>query len=291
MSSKKYDTNPLDHDVKKTADERMGIVDEDSTTAELPTAEIPGSPRNAAESETRNISDFNTGTPAPRPTSGQGFNPPTRAANPMTQGEIQPPGTGPAYLPPSSGSIGSSAGYPSPNTGVPPNQMPGYQSQRPVYQPGYQSTGGYNPQYPPPYAPVSPGVRPQVPYGRSYVNRGLGLDPNIESALCYVPWLGWIMSVLILAKEPKTNMFARYHAFQALMLHVGMTAIGLIFKIPGSMGPALGAPWISVLFGGLESLIGIVAFFGFIFLGIMAFQMKTVKIPYLSEIVEKYNPK
>ena len=180
MSKKKYDTNPLDHEAKRKADERMGIVDEDSTTAELPPLRVPVPQSGGGEAQTREIGQPTINPNPPRGTAGSGFSQPTRAANPMTRVELQSPGTGPAYLPPASDPLPKPGGYPQPGVGAQPNYQPnppiGQQpgNQRP-YQSGYQSAG-YNPQYPPQYAPVVPGVRPQVPYGRPYQNSGLGLD-------------------------------------------------------------------------------------------------------------------
>src|SRR5581483_4558663 len=216
MSKKKYDTNPLDHDVKKVADRTMAAVDEESTTAELPKSDAHQNSESATEAETNAL---NAPAGPPRVTSSPGFGQQTRAANPMTNADLHTPGTGPAYLPPYSGPVSSSYQPNQRSAGVPPP----YQAAPP--QPNY------SPQYPPPYAPVSPAGYAQSPYRQPFVNRGLGIDPNIEGALGYTPYLGWIMGILILVKEPKTNMFARFHAFQSLLLHGGMFVLGLIFSV------------------------------------------------------------
>jgi uncharacterized membrane protein len=294
MSSKKYDTNPLDHDVKKVADQSMGAIDEDRATVELPDTVAGANPVDTSEAQT-NALDQNSVPQhsTPRPTSSPGLSSPTRAANPMTQADMHTPGTGPAYLPPGAGP--ASSGYQPQNAGAPPRFQPGFQQgYQQGYQPGYQAgyqhnpqSGGYNPQYPPTYAPVSP----RGGYGQPrFRKQGLGIDPNIQGALGYVPWFGWIMAIAVLIKEPKTNMFARFHAFQALLLHGGLFVLGMIFSIliqavaPISNGGLAAAPFVA-----LGGIIKVVAFIGFVFLGIMTFQMKTVKIPYISDLVEKYN--
>jgi len=291
MSSKKYDTNPLDHDVKKVADQSMGATDEDGATAELPGDRAGANHADSSEAQT-NALDQNAAPQhsTPRPTSSPGFNPPTRAANPMTQADMHTPGTGPAYLPPGSGPV--PGGYQPQNAGAPPRFQQGYQpGYQAGYQAGYQSNpqpGSYNPQYPPPYAPVSPrGGYGQQPFRKQ---SGLGIDPNIEGALGYVPWFGWIMAIVVLIKEPKTNMFARFHAFQALLLHGGLFVLGLIFSIIiQALAQIPHGGLVSAPFVALSGIIKVAAFVGFVFLGIMAFQMKTVKIPYISDLVEKYN--
>jgi uncharacterized membrane protein len=296
--AKKYDTNPLDHDVKKIADQSLGNVDEDSATAELPSD--LGAP-DATDAQTNALNQPVPESRGPARPTGSGFNQPTAAANPMTRADIHTPGTGPAYLPPSSGSIGNqSAGFSNPS-GYQPNyqsgNQPGYQpgaqaGYRPNYQPGYQPgyrPVGANPQYPPQYAPISPGGQP---YGAAYgprPNKGLGIDPNIEGGLCYFPWIGWIMSVLVLIKEPKTNMFARFHALQALLLHGGILALGIVIGMLSNIGGFAHETGMAIFFGILGGLIKFGAFVAFIILGILALQMKSPKVPVVSDLAEKFN--
>jgi|GEM_PF-296602 len=300
--SKKYDTNPLDHDVKKKADQSLGVVDEDSATAELPsdisTIDAATSALDQQPAEHRG--------PA-RPT-GPGLSNPTSVANPMTRAEMHSPGTGPAYLPPSSGGIGNqSAGFSNPPSYQPnhqgnqpgyqptghPGYQPGYQpGQRPGYVPGYgtgQQAGYQNAQYPPQYSPMTPGARPNVPYGGARQNKGLGIDPNIEGALCYFPWLGWLMAIIVLVKEPKTNMFARFHALQSLLLHGGMIVLNIVFGILAGTGDLVGEHGMKIFFSVASGAAKFAAFVGFIILGILALQMKTPKVPVVSDFAEKLN--
>ena len=87
----------------------------------------------------------------------------------------------------------------------------------------------------------------------------------------------------------KRNMFARFHAYQSLMMHAGMVILGLFFRVLATAGSTTGDNVVTVVLGVIHGLIGLGAFFGFIFLGIMAFQMKTVKVPYISDFVEKHS--
>lgn len=46
-----------------------------------------------------------------------------------------------------------------------------------------------------------------------------GLSPRTASILCYAPWLGWIMSVVVLASQRfRGDSMTRFHAFQGLYL-------------------------------------------------------------------------
>jgi len=117
----------------------------------------------------------------------------------------------------------------------------------------------------------------------------LGLDPNIEGGLCYFPWIGWIMCLLVLIKEPKTNMFARFHALQALLLHGGILALGIVINMLARAGNVAGEHGMAIFFDVIGGLLKFGAFVGFIILGILALQMKTPKIPVVSDLAEKFS--
>ncbi len=47
------------------------------------------------------------------------------------------------------------------------------------------------------------------------------ITPRTASILCYIPGLGWIASIVVLASERfRTNRVVRFHAFQGLYLFV-----------------------------------------------------------------------
>jgi len=46
-----------------------------------------------------------------------------------------------------------------------------------------------------------------------------GLSPRTASILCYAPWLGWIVSIIVLASQRfRGDRMTRFHAFQGLYL-------------------------------------------------------------------------
>jgi uncharacterized membrane protein len=48
-----------------------------------------------------------------------------------------------------------------------------------------------------------------------------GITPRTASILCYIPGIGWIASVIVLAADKfRTNRTVRFHAFQGLYLFV-----------------------------------------------------------------------
>ena len=64
------------------------------------------------------------------------------------------------------------------------------------------------------------------------------LKPRNAAILCYLPWLGWIMSLVILStRRFQSNRLVRFHAFQGLYLAVVWLlidmAIGALFGFAG----------------------------------------------------------
>ena len=48
-----------------------------------------------------------------------------------------------------------------------------------------------------------------------------GLSPRAASILCYVPWMGWIACIVVLAADKfRQDRVVRFHAFQGLYLFV-----------------------------------------------------------------------
>jgi len=57
------------------------------------------------------------------------------------------------------------------------------------------------------------------------------LSPRTAAILCYVPWLGWIACVLVLAANKfRGDQTARFHAFQGLYLFVAYLVDGIALR-------------------------------------------------------------
>lgn len=89
------------------------------------------------------------------------------------------------------------------------------------------------------YCPQCGGPQPAVP---PRVNRQTnftdGIDGRTWSTLCYVPTLGWLASVFVLASARfQGNRQARFHAFQGLYLFVAVLildwGVGPFFGMSG----------------------------------------------------------
>lgn len=53
----------------------------------------------------------------------------------------------------------------------------------------------------------------------------LGMDENIEGALCYL--LGWVTGIVFLILE-KENSFVRFHAMQSLVTFLGIMVLSVV---------------------------------------------------------------
>jgi len=64
--------------------------------------------------------------------------------------------------------------------------------------------------------PVGPAGRPAA--GSEPLS---GISPRTASILCYIPWIGWVVAIVVLATDRfRQDRIIRFHAFQALYLFV-----------------------------------------------------------------------
>jgi uncharacterized membrane protein len=69
----------------------------------------------------------------------------------------------------------------------------------------------------------------------------LGLDYNIAGTLCYLPvfMANLIVPILILATEPKSSRFVRFHAAQSLLLGAASLVLGIVMLVVWFIGIAI----------------------------------------------------
>ncbi len=64
------------------------------------------------------------------------------------------------------------------------------------------------------------------------------MSPRTASILCYIPGVGWIASIVVLASEKfRNNRDVRFHAFQGLYLFVAWLLDGWVLRPMFSMIP------------------------------------------------------
>lgn len=111
-----------------------------------------------------------------------------------------------------------------------------------------------------------------------------GISPRTASLLCYVPILGWLAAIVVLASARfRRDRRVRFHAFQGLYLFVAWLIVDWVldplFRIPGLWGP----PFHSVF----PALLKIAIFVAWIFMLIKTAHDDLYRLPIVGELAEK----
>ena len=121
-----------------------------------------------------------------------------------------------------------------------------------------------------PQGPSAPGT------GRHFLD---GLDERRASTLCYIPLVGWVLSIVVLAADRfRDSRETRFHAFQGLYLFVAWLFVDWVF------GPfASYAEPMRVVASGMK-----VAVFGaWIFMLVKTSQGEDFRLPLLGELADR----
>ena len=110
---------------------------------------------------------------------------------------------------------------------------------------------------------------------------GDGLTPRGASILCYVPWLGWIVAVYLLATSRfKSERTVRFHAYQGLYLFVVWMLSHWVAGI-----------WVRLIFGGhgfpIGSLIEGALLVVWIFMLVKTSSGERYSLPLVGELAER----
>ena len=109
----------------------------------------------------------------------------------------------------------------------------------------------------------------------------LGLEENLEAALCYFGV--WITGLIFYFVEDKDK-FIRFHAMQSILVFLPLTILYWIFG--GFFGIFnYGSAW--VFFGWISWLFLILIIILWIILMMKAYQMQKYKLPIIGDIAEK----
>jgi uncharacterized membrane protein len=118
----------------------------------------------------------------------------------------------------------------------------------------------------------------------------LGLDPNVAAGLAYLPLclVHIIVSILIIATD-KTNKFARFAAFQSLML-TGLIIVGYVLTmIVAFAGAAANSTILSLLSLVVWLVLIIVPFVVMVVGCIMSFMGKPFKLPVIGNMADNWS--
>jgi uncharacterized membrane protein len=126
--------------------------------------------------------------------------------------------------------------------------------------------------------------QPGWPYagGRDPFSRIQAVNSRTASLLCYVPVIGWIMSIVVLASAKYRDDYeTRFHAFQGLYLFVAWLIVEWV------VGPVMSVP--SHFFFGfrIEPLLKLLLIGAWIFMLIKVSHRERFKLPIIGDLAEK----
>jgi uncharacterized membrane protein len=118
----------------------------------------------------------------------------------------------------------------------------------------------------------------------------LGLDANVAAGLAYLPFclIGLIMSIIIIATD-KTNKFARFAAFQSILLHATLIIGYILTMIVAVAGAAANSAIISLFSLVVWLILIIVPVVCLLIACIMAFMGKQFKLPVLAGMADGWS--
>lgn len=105
------------------------------------------------------------------------------------------------------------------------------------------------------------------------------LTPENAAILCYIPWLGWIASIVVLATERfRQNKTVRFHAFQGLYLFVLWLFVDWVFSPIAQYADAT---------RGISSLFKLGVLAVWIYMIVKTSQKEMVRLPLLGELADR----
>jgi uncharacterized membrane protein len=114
-----------------------------------------------------------------------------------------------------------------------------------------------------------------------------GLATNVASALCYIPFVGWIIAIIFLVIDPyNKDRTVRFHAWQSIGLAVSLVVVRIALMIV-TMAFSAFSSVLGVMMGLLWMLFGLGVLLLFIFLAIKTYQNQRIVLPVLGPFAEK----
>ena len=115
------------------------------------------------------------------------------------------------------------------------------------------------------------------------------MSPHTASILCYIPVLGWIPAIMVLASQRYRNeTTVRFHAFQGIYLFVAWLIVDWVLSPMGgwSLGHGMRGGWIppGLMIG---PLLKVLVFFTWIFMLVRTSQGTLFKLPLLGELADR----
>jgi uncharacterized membrane protein len=103
-------------------------------------------------------------------------------------------------------------------------------------------------------------------------NTTTNLSPNVASALCYIPFIGWVAAIVLFIVE--RNQTVKWNAAQAVLLTLALWALSFVF----------GATIVLAILVPLLMVAGLVLN---LVLAVKAYQGSMVRLPVLADLTDK----
>lgn len=117
-----------------------------------------------------------------------------------------------------------------------------------------------------------------------------GLTNNVAAMLCYIPlcFIGLIVAIVLLLVQPyNKERFVRFHAFQAIFLHVGIFAFWIVWQILVLILSAISHGLAGLLSIPVSLLLGLGILAVMIYMCIQAYGNKETKLPVIGDLAAK----
>jgi uncharacterized membrane protein len=114
-----------------------------------------------------------------------------------------------------------------------------------------------------------------------------GISPRTASLLSYIPFVGWIAAIVILASARfRHDHNVRFHAFQGLYLFVAWLIVDLVLS-PLLLFSYWSGPHFPFPHAALSGLLKLLIFGTWIFMMVKVSHDDNVKLPILGELAER----
>jgi len=133
---------------------------------------------------------------------------------------------------------------------------------------------------PPPFASpfAAPPPRPSAAAHRTPEFMA-GWEDNKVAGLCYIPFVGWVFAIVVLAAERFRNATeVRFHAFQGLYLFVVFLILSWVFDPLAAHNHAMKQ---------INDLVQLVVIGGGVFMLVKTSQGSLIRLPFLGELADK----
>ncbi len=108
-----------------------------------------------------------------------------------------------------------------------------------------------------------------------------GLQENIAGLLCYAPFIGWIVALVLLLIDKRK--FVKFHAAQALGLYVALIILYIALTVSMGILHAIHIFFLGLL---LYPLLWLASFLLMIFMMYKAYLNESYKLPVIGEFAE-----